>query len=230
MAAGIEFSRSALLLGEDAIEALARKHVVLFGLGGVGSFVMEALARTGVGRLTLVDGDCVDVTNINRQLIALRSTVGRRKTETACERIADINPDCRVTVVDKFIGADDVPEIIRGCDYAADAIDTVSAKLAIAEYCNSSDIPLISCMGMGNKLDPTQIRIADIYETRVCPLCRVMRRELRERGINGLKVVYSPEESIKHEGGRLPGSVAFVPSAAGLIMASEIIRELIVSE
>ncbi len=227
MATGIEFSRSALLLGKTSIEILAEKHVVLFGLGGVGSFVMEALARTGIGRLTIVDGDSVDITNINRQLIALHSTVGRRKTEAARERIADINPGCKITAIDRFVSASDAAEIIRGCDYVADAIDTVSVKLAIAEYCNSEGVPLISCMGMGNKLDPAQIRVADIYDTKVCPLCRVMRRELRNRGVNALKAVYSTEEPIKHEGGRLPGSVAFVPSVAGLIMASEIVHELL---
>ena len=226
MVAREEFSRSALLLGQSAVEALADKHVVLFGVGGVGSYVAEALARTGVGKLTLVDGDAVDITNINRQLIALHSTVGMRKVDVAAQRIADIDPSCEVTAIDRFVTADEVADIVGECDFVADAIDTVSVKLALAEHCQANGIPLISCMGTGNKLDPTLLRVADIYDTDVCPLCRVMRRELRARGIKALKVVYSPEEPIKHALGRTPGSVAFVPSAAGLIIASEIIREL----
>lgn len=215
--------------------------MAVFGLGGVGSFAAEALARAGIGRLVLVDGDVVDVTNLNRQLVALRSTVGQPKAEAMARRIGDINPDCRVEVHSLFYlpPAGEDPGcgrgLIDGCDFVADAIDSVTSKLGLAEECRDKGIPLISAMGCGNKLDPTRFRVADIQETKVCPLCRVMRRELKKRGIGSLTVVYSEEpprgpleELATPAPGRraVPGSISFVPSAAGLILAGEIIRRL----
>ena len=221
--------RTALLLGRGG------------WIGGVGSFAAEALARAGIGRLVLVDGDVVDVTNLNRQLVALRSTVGQPKAEAMARRIGDINPDCRVETHSLFYlpPAGEDPGcgrgLIDGCDFVADAIDSVTSKLGLAEECRDKGIPLISAMGCGNKLDPTRFRVADIQETKVCPLCRVMRRELKKRGIGSLTVVYSEEpprgpleELATPAPGRraVPGSISFVPSAAGLILAGEIIRRL----
>ncbi len=233
--------RTALLLGRGVVDRLAEASVAVFGLGGVGSFAAEALARAGIGRLVLVDGDVVDVTNLNRQLVALRSTVGQPKAEAMARRIGDINPDCRVEAHSLFYlpPAGEDPGcgrgLIDGCDFVADAIDSVTSKLGLAEECRDKGIPLISAMGCGNKLDPTRFRVADIQETKVCPLCRVMRRELKKRGIGSLTVVYSEEpprgpleELATPAPGRraVPGSISFVPSAAGLILAGEIIRRL----
>lgn len=231
------FSRSRLLLG-DGIEKLYDAHVAVFGIGGVGSYVVEALARTGVGTLSLFDSDTVSETNINRQLVALRSTVGKLKTEVAKERIADINPDCKVFSYPVFFTADNANDIdFDNFDYVVDAIDTVSSKILLAKICSDKNIPIISSMGTGNKLDATQFEIADINKTSVCPLARVMRRELKARGIKKLKVLYSKEIPITPEypenaetkgaAGRLaPGSVAFVPSAAGLVIAGEVIKDI----
>lgn len=227
-------SRSAMLLGEAGVARLERASVAVLGLGGVGSFAAEALARAGIGRLVLIDGDTVSDTNRNRQLAALCSTVGQPKAEVMARRVADINPACRVearTAYYRGVEGDELPE---GLDFAADCIDMVSAKLALAEECARRGLPLISAMGCGNKLDPTRFRVADISKTSVDPLCRVMRRQLRQRGILHLPVVYSEEPPLTPaqpgeaaDGRRaLPGSVSFVPGAAGLILAGYIIRRL----
>lgn len=224
-----------MLIGEDGIDKLSKSHVAVFGLGGVGSYTAEALARAGVGELTVVDNDTVSVTNINRQLYALTSTVGMKKTQVAAERIKQINPECRVHIIDGFYLEENASDFFLGeYDYVADAVDTVQAKLSLAVECRERGIPLIACMGTGNKLDPTEFRVSDISKTSMCPLCRVMRRELKVRGINSLKVVWSPEKPIKpndtaEESSRraLPGSISFVPPVAGMIMAGEIIKDLL---
>ena len=230
-----EFERSALLLGEEGIERLRNSSVAIFGIGGVGGHVCEGLARCGVGRLALFDSDRVSLSNINRQMVALHSTVGRYKTEVMKERILDINPQARVEAYNMFY----LPENADGVDlsqydYIVDAIDTVSAKLELAVRAQRAVIPIISCMGTGNKLCPEMLEITDIYKTTVCPLARVMRRELKARGVKKLTVLYSKEEPIKaqctpSEGStkRSPGSVSFVPSVAGLIISSHVIKELI---
>lgn len=246
-----EFSRTKLLLGEEAMRNLKNASVAVFGIGGVGSYTVEALARSGVGRLILVDDDKVCLTNINRQLIALRSTVGRYKVEAAKERILDINPKAEVEIHQAFFSAETVGEFdFSGYSYVVDAIDTVTAKLLLIEKAKAAGTSVISCMGAGNKLDPTQLEVADISKTSVCPLARVMRSELRKRGIEHLKVVYSREKPltpIENETDsckyhcicppgtkrkctirrQVPGSVAFVPSVAGLILAGEVIRDLV---
>ncbi len=225
------FSRTELLLGEEALSKLKNYKVIVFGVGGVGSFVCEALARGGVGTISLVDGDIVSESNINRQLIALSSTVGKPKVEVMAERIKDINPDC--TVIPHFHFYTKDKEIdISGFDYIVDAIDTVTSKLTLIEEASRLAIPIISCMGTGNKLDPTRFEISDISKTSVCPLSRVMRRELKARGIHHLKVLYSKEEPLKpvfkdSSSSRIPGSVSFVPPVAGMIIAGEVIKDLI---
>ncbi|MCM1245433.1 MAG: tRNA threonylcarbamoyladenosine dehydratase [Roseburia sp.] len=222
-----EFERSRLLLGEEALELLGKKTVAVFGVGGVGGYVAEALARTGVGTLHLIDNDKVSVSNINRQIIALHSTVGRYKTEVMKERIMDINPQAEVIVHNCFFLPENADSFsFSGYDHVVDAVDTVTAKLEIIVRAEKAGVPVISSMGAGNKLDPSRFEVADIYETSVCPLARVMRRELKKRNVKKLKVVYSKEEPIKQ---RVPGSVAFVPSVAGLLIAGEVIRELIVA-
>ena len=229
------FSRGEMLIGKEAAEKLARCHVAVFGLGGVGSYTVEALARAGVGELTVVDNDEISITNINRQLYALTSTVGMKKTQVAAVRIKDINPECKVNIIEGLYLVENSADFFEGgYDYIADAVDTVQAKLSLAAESQRRGIPLISCMGTGNKLDPTLFRVSDISKTSVCPLCRVMRRELKARGINHLKVVWSPEQPIKsgetvEESSRraLPGSISFVPPVAGMIMAGEIIKDLI---
>lgn len=229
------FSRERMLLGEEAVERLQQSHVIVFGLGGVGSFAVEALARAGVGELTLVDHDTVSLTNLNRQLYALHSTMGRWKAEVACERVRDINPDCRVHVIPAFYLPENAQRFWGArYDYIVDAIDTVSAKIDLACRAQELGIPIIASMGTGNKLDPSRFEVADIYDTQVCPLCRVMRRELKKRDVKKLKVVYSREEPRKpapceEETGKrtVPGSISFVPPAAGLLLAGEVIRALI---
>ncbi len=230
-----QFLRSEMILGENSTDILSQKKVILFGLGGVGSYVAEALARAGIGSITVVDNDTVSVTNLNRQLCALHSTVGRPKTDVVKERILDINPQCKVTALEKFCLPENSDEFMLGdYDYIADAIDTVSAKIDLAVKSQQLGVPMISCMGTGNKLDPTRFVVSDIYKTCGCPLCRVMRSELRKRGVKGLNVVWSPEEPVKpaqtnEESGKrqTPGSLPFVPAAAGLIMAGKIILDLI---
>lgn len=231
-----QFCRSAMLLGEEAIERLAKKRVAVFGIGGVGSFCTEALARAGIGGLTLFDSDTVAVSNLNRQIIALYSTVGRPKAEVMRARILDINPDASVEVHQVFYTAENADQFdLSGCDYIVDAIDTVSAKLELVERATRLGVPIISSMGTGNKLDPSRFSIADIYKTSVCPLARVMRYELRRRGVRSLKVLYSTETAIEPKTAeppapgrrQTPGSVSFVPSVAGLMIAGEVIRDLI---
>lgn len=229
-----QFARTEMLLGEGATKKLAQSKVILFGLGGVGSYTAEALARAGVGSITIVDSDCVSVSNINRQLCALHSTVGMPKTEVVKARIHDINPECTVTALEKFYLPENADEFELGSyDYIADAIDTVSAKIDLAVKAQELGVPIIACMGTGNKLNPALFRIDDISKTSVCPLCRVMRRELRIRGVKKLNVVWSPEEPLKpipcgeeSEKRQAPGSMPFVPGAAGLLMASKIITDL----
>ncbi len=229
-----EFIRTAGLLGEDGINALQCAHVAVFGVGGVGGQAAEALARAGVGAIDLFDNDTVSLSNINRQIIALHSTVGRAKVEVMRDRILDINPDCRVKAHRVFYlpeNADEFP--LDGYDYIADAIDTVTAKLELCVRARAAGVPMISAMGTGNKFDPTRFAVTDISKTEGCPLARVMRRELRSRGILHQKVIYSTEPAQKSiydmgtDGKKLPpASLSFVPPVAGLIMAGEIIREL----
>ena len=230
------FSRSARLLGVDALEELSRKHVAVFGIGGVGSYAAEALARSGVGMLTLVDRDKVAPSNCNRQLVALSSTFGREKAQVMAERIRDINPNACVSTHTVFYDAAsaDAFDLTR-YDYIVDAIDTVASKLLLIQRAFEAGTPIISSMGAGNKLDPTRFEVADIYSTSVCPLAKVMRSELRRCGIPTLRVVYSKEPPLapiddgeKPEASRrqTPGSVAFVPSVAGLILAGEVVRAL----
>lgn len=228
------FARTELLLGRPALERLAKASVAVFGVGGVGGYAVEALARSGVGRFTLFDKDVVDITNINRQIIALDSTVGRYKCEVMRERIHDINPAAEVICHNLFYlpeNADLFP--LEGYDYIVDAVDTVSAKLEIVTRAHRAGVRVISAMGAGNKTDPTRFEVADIYKTSVCPLARVMRRELKARGIPSLKVVYSREEAIRPRPAGQAGSdrapvasAAFVPSVCGLILAGEVIRDL----
>jgi tRNA A37 threonylcarbamoyladenosine dehydratase len=229
-------SRTKLLLGEDGLAKLASARIAVFGVGGVGSYAVEALARAGVGRLYLVDNDTVAPSNINRQLHATANTIGQYKTKLMAERIAAINPDAVVETAEAFLLPDNVEELLPGeFDYILDAVDTVAAKLALAEIAYRRGIPIIAAMGAGNKLDPTRFEVADINETSVCPLCRVMRRELKKRGIPRLKVVYSKEpphipspEDIPPEEGRVPpGSISFVPSVAGLIMAGAVVKGIV---
>ncbi len=230
-----QFLRSEMLLGENSSKTLSECKVILFGLGGVGSYTAEALARAGVGELTIVDSDTVAFTNLNRQLCALHSTLGMPKTQVIKARINDINPECKVNTIQKFYLPENSDEFsLSDYDYIADAIDTVSAKIDLAEKAQQFGIPVISCMGTGNKFDPSLFRISDISKTSGCPLCRVMRRELKKRNVKKLNVVWSPEEPIKpastnEESGKrqTPGSLPFVPGAAGLIMAGKIITDLI---
>lgn len=229
-----ELSRSALLVGEDAIEKLQTAHVAVFGVGGVGGFATEALARGGVGTLTLFDADTVSLSNINRQIIALHSTVGLPKVEIMRRRIGDIAPQATVYTHQIFYGEETADAFDFSCyDYVVDAIDTVSAKLLLCEKCAAANVPLISAMGAGNKLDPSLFRVSDISKTSVCPLARVMRRELKARGIKSLKVVWSPEPPLTPAPcenaptkRQTPGSLSFVPGAAGLILAGEVLRDL----
>lgn len=215
-----------MMLGTEAVKRLKGASVAVFGVGGVGGFLCEALARAGVGALTLIDADRVSVSNINRQIIATHSTVGKYKTEAMKARIADINPECKVRTVSEFYSEDN-PIPIEGYDYVADCIDSVRAKLYLISEAKRLGINIISSMGAGNKLDPTRFRVSDISKTHTDPLAKVIRTELRKRGINRLKVVFSDEEPINSHGERTPGSVSFVPSVVGLIMAGEIIKDIV---
>lgn len=232
-----EYSRTELLLGEDGLEKLRSASVMVFGVGGVGSHCIEALARSGVGKLILIDNDTVSLTNINRQSIAYHSTVGKYKTKVMKERIRDICPEIQVVTHELFVLPDNLETLFtEKVDYIIDAIDTVTAKLALVEVAKEKNIPIICSMGTGNKLHPEMFEITDIFKTSVCPLCKVMRKELKVRGIKKLKVVYSKENPVditdrvteEEKGNRrsLPGSVSFVPPVAGLIIAGEVIREL----
>ncbi len=226
------FIRTSLVLGEKSIDRLAKSTVAVFGVGGVGGYVCEALARSGVGKLILVDGDRVAVSNINRQIIALDSTVGKYKAEVMKQRIADINPNACVEAYNIFFSADKTDSInLDGIDYIADAVDDIKAKIALAKIAQNKGIDIISAMGAGNKTDPTQFEVTDIFKTSVCPLARIMRRELKKEGIKRLKVVYSKEAPknppYKIDGEKTVGSLAFVPSVMGLIMAGEIIKDIL---
>lgn len=230
------FSRTALLLGDEAIERLASASVAVFGVGGVGGYAVEALARSGIGQITLFDKDVVDITNINRQIIALSSTVGRYKCDVMKERILDINPQADVICHNVFYSPENAEAYpFEGYDYIIDAVDNITAKLEIVTRATRADIPVISAMGAGNKTDPFRFEVSDIYKTSVCPLARVMRRELKLRGIPSLKVVYSREEPKKPSrpsdcspSERLPtASAAFVPSVCGLLIAREVVCDLI---
>ena len=245
-----EFSRTQLLLGKEAMEKLSSTTVAVFGIGGVGTYVVEALARCGVGNFALFDDDKVCLTNINRQLIATRKTIGRKKVEVMAERIKEINPNANIATYQVFYMPDNADEYdLTGYDYIVDAVDTVTAKIELIIRAKNNNIPIISSMGAGNKLNPTSLEVADIYKTSVDPLAKVMRHELKKRGINELKVVYSKEKPITpiDEGDSckdscvcppgttrkctqrraIPGSVSFVPSAAGLIIASEVVKDII---
>ncbi|MCL2212730.1 MAG: tRNA threonylcarbamoyladenosine dehydratase [Oscillospiraceae bacterium] len=228
------FTRSEMLLGTGAMERLASARVAIFGVGGVGSFTAEALARTGVGHITLMDSDTVEQTNINRQLIALHSTIGKPKVEVMAQRIIDINPACNVTALQHFFNAN-MDFDFAAYDYIVDAVDTVTAKLGIVVRARAAGVAVISSMGAGNKLDPTKFQIADISKTHTCPLARVMRRELKARGVyKGVKVVFSTEDAVTPHFDltpvasrrTVPGSIAFVPSVAGLIIASAVVIDL----
>ncbi|MBE6664557.1 MAG: tRNA threonylcarbamoyladenosine dehydratase [Ruminococcaceae bacterium] len=231
-----QFSRTYMLLGEDAMDKLRRSHILLFGLGGVGASVAEALCRCGVGNITLVDNDKINPSNINRQIIATSETIGLYKTEATRKRLAIINPECKVTVHNVFYLPSTENIITADFDYIIDAIDTVTAKIDIIMNAKELHIPVISCMGTGNKLHPELLEITDLFKTSVCPLCRVMRTELKKRGLKNLTVVYSPEMPLKPDTAYLtdmtdkrqsPGSVSFVPPAAGLLIVSKVIRDLI---
>lgn len=223
------FSRTIMLIGPDSFQALEGSRVAVFGVGGVGSAAAEALARAGIGHIDLIDNDTVKYSNINRQLIATTNTVGRLKTEAAAERLKSINPNIKVTCHNIFYMPDNKGDInLTDYDYIIDAIDTVTAKIDIICEAKSKDIRIISSMGTGNKLDPSAFRVADIYETKVCPLARVMRTELKKRDIKSLKVVYSEEKPINPTGLRIPASISFVPPVAGYILAGEVVRDIII--
>lgn len=233
-----QFARTERLVGKDGMQRLYRARVAVFGIGGVGGYTVEALARSGIGTLDLIDPDTVSLTNLNRQIFAVRSTLGRRKVDAARERIADINPQAVVNTFPVFYMPDTCGQFdFREYDYIVDAIDTVTGKIALAEQAQAAGTPVISSMGAGNKMDPAAFEVADLYETSVCPLAKVMRRELKKRGIKKLKVVYSREvpkpavcDPAGDENGKrnmVPGSNAFVPAAAGLIMAGEVVKDLL---
>jgi len=246
-----QFSRTEMILGKDAIDTLARSSVAVFGIGGVGGAAVEALARAGVGKIAICDDDSVCLTNINRQIIATHKTLGRDKVDVMAERIRDINPKAEVIGIKCFYGKDTAGQFdLSDFNYIIDAVDTVTAKLLLVENAQKVHVPIISCMGTGNKVDPTGLEVADIYKTTVCPLAKVMRKELRARGIKSLKVVFSKEQpvapsedekfscknncicpptSTKHCEKRraIPGSTVFVPNVAGIIMAGEVVRELV---
>jgi len=246
-----EFSRTELLIGKDALEKLTNSKVAVFGIGGVGTYAVEGLIRAGLGKIVLVDDDCICLTNINRQLHATSKTVGKPKVEVMKERILEINPKVEVTTYQEFYMPDTSEDLISSdYDYIIDAVDTVTAKIDLVVKAKDKNIPIISCMGAGNKLDPTKFEVADIYKTSVCPLAKVMRQELRKRGIDSLKVVYSKEEPLKPHPDessscsancicpkgttrkctvrhQIPGSISFVPSVAGLIIAGEVIKDII---
>lgn len=245
------FSRTELILGRDSMKELKESTVAVFGIGGVGSYTVEALSRCGVGRLVLIDDDCICLTNINRQLHATTKTIGMSKVEVMKNRVLEVNPKAVVDVHKSFYSSESAEQLLcSDYNYVVDAIDTISSKIDMVERCKSMGIPIISCMGAGNKLDPTQFRVCDIYKTSIDPIAKVMRKELRKRGIDSLKVVYSMEEPLKPDNEdessckmncicppgtkrkcsdrrQVPGSVSFVPSAAGLILAAEVVKDLI---
>lgn len=231
------FSRMEMLIGSDGLVRLKKSTVAIFGIGGVGSYTAEALARCGIGKLILIDNDNICMTNINRQLHATTKTIGEPKVNVMAERIMDINPEAEVIPLQKFYSSENANELLSmDYDYVVDAVDTVAAKIDIAVRCTNMGIPVISSMGAGNKLDPTSFEVVDIFKTSVCPLAKVMRYELRKRGIKKLKVVSSKEEPIKsfytspsEDGSRrqIPGSISFVPSVVGLIIAGEVVKDIL---
>ena len=245
-----QFSRTELLIGKESIEKLNKSKVAVFGIGGVGSFVVEGLARAGIGNFILVDDDKICLTNLNRQIIATRKTIGKPKVEIAKERILEINPNANVEIYQEFFMPDSKEILDKTVDYVVDSVDTVTAKIELVLRAKKLNIPIISCMGTGNKLDPTRFEVTDIYKTSICPLAKVMRKELRARGVKELKVVYSKEEPIMPDNqstascktncicppgtkrkctirNQVPGSISFVPSVAGLIIAGEVIKDII---
>jgi len=227
-----QFSRTQILIGKDGIEKLKKAKVAIFGIGGVGSYVVEALARVGVENFILVDNDEVSISNLNRQIIATTKTIGKSKVEVAKERILEINPEAIVEIYQEFFMPETEGILDKSISYIVDAIDTVTAKIELVLRANKLNIPIISSMGTGNKLDPTRFEVTDIYKTSVCPLAKVMRKELKQKDIKKLKVVYSKEEPIKLEKDettkkQVPGSISFVPSVAGLIIAGEVIKDII---
>ena len=229
------FSRFELLVGQENIEKLNQSKVLVFGVCGVGGFVVEALVRSGIGSMTIVDNDTVSLTNLNRQIIATQDTIGKEKVEVMKERILSINPDCHVETLKMFYLPETADSInLKDYDYVVDAIDTITAKIELAVRCEKEKVPLISSMGTGNKLNPSMLEVSDIYKTSVCPLAKVMRRELKQRRVKHLKVVYSKELPIKPKPSKeitnkrtVPGSTAFVPSSAGLLIASEVVKDLL---
>ena len=226
-----QFERTELLIGKENVEKLNKSSVAIFGIGGVGSYVVEALARAGIGSFILVDKDEVDVTNINRQIIATHNTVGMPKVDVAKERILSINPNAKVKTYKEFFGKESIDLFDSNISYVVDAVDNVTAKIELVVRANKYKVPIISCMGTGNKLDPTKFQVEDIYKTSVCPLAKVMRKELKKRGIDKLKVLYSKEEPkkivFKEDEKQVPASISFVPSVAGLIIAGEVIKDII---
>ena len=222
-----QFSRSELIFGTEALRKLKLSHVAVFGVGGVGSYAVEALARSGIGAIDLVDSDKFEITNLNRQLYAFHSTLGQYKVEVAAQRIADINPDCKVMVYKMRYLPETAEQFeVAKYDYIVDAIDTISGKICLIEAAKRAKVAIISAMGAGNKVNPAAFEVADIYQTSVCPLAAVMRKELRKRGIDNVKVVYSKESPHKN-GSEVVGSTSFTPAAAGLIMAGEVVKDLI---
>lgn len=230
-----QFIRTSMLLGYKKMEKIKKSTIAIFGLGGVGSYVVESLARVGIENLILIDNDIIDETNINRQIFALHSTVGSDKVVAAKNRVLDINPKAKITIYKLFYSKKSNQSIIKFCDYVVDAIDTISSKLDLIEECKKNNIPIISCMGTGNKLNPNLFEISDIFSTSICPMCRIMRKELKKRKISSLKVIYSKEKPIKSfdlscdtNKNKMPiGSISFVPATAGLIIASEIIKDIV---
>lgn len=229
------FSRFELLLGKDNIEKLSQQHVIVFGVGGVGGYVVEALIRSGITHITIVDNDTVSLSNLNRQIIATQNTIGKKKVNAVKERILSINPQCDVITKEMFYLPENADEIaLHQYDYVIDAIDTITSKIELVVRCEKNNIPIISSMGTGNKMNPSQLEVTDIYKTSVCPLAKVMRKELKARHVKHLKVVYSKEIPIKPQQSNeettkraIPGSNAFVPASAGLLIASEVIKDLL---
>lgn len=225
-----QFSRTELVVGKDGVEKLNNTKIAIFGLGGVGSFALEGLVRAGIGNLVLIDNDCVELTNLNRQILATHKTIGKPKVEIAKQRILDINPNANVEIYQEFFMPETEGILDDSIDYIVDCIDTVTAKIELVVRAERLNIPIISCMGTGNKLEPTRFEVADIYKTSICPLAKVMRKELRNRGVKKLKVVYSKEEPIKSnkkDRNQVPGSISFVPSVAGLIIAGEVVKTIL---
>ena len=227
-----KFSRTEMLIGKEGIEKLKNSKVAIFGIGGVGSYVVEGLARAGIGHFVLIDNDEVSISNINRQIIATTKTIGKSKVEIAKQRILEINPEADVQICQEFFMPETEGVLDESISYIVDAIDTVTSKIELVLRANKLNIPIISSMGTGNKLDPTRFEVTDIYKTSVCPLAKVMRKELKQRGIKKLKVVYSKEEPIKLEKNetnkkQIPASISFVPSVAGLIIAGEVVKDII---